>query len=203
MLNSKLSRVGLSYAFAALLVVAAPGVGSTFAAAASTPSSRLLSSKLPSGLTLSKASCAQTAEALKAASTDRPDLAVSLLQAAISSRTISGSKFECDCNALVKFVQAAAEGAPKKTRELAEAADALEPDCATVLDQFLTEASLPGLDSDPNSVSGDVGDGAFGAGFGPGFPGSPGFIGSAPGGTLALPPLDVPIGNPTTPTTNG
>lgn len=202
MLNSKFSRVGLSYAFAALLVVAAPGVGSTFAAASSTSSTRLLSSKLPQGLTLRKASLDQTAEALKAAATDRPDLAVALLQAAVSSHSKDG-KFEGDCEALLKFVQSAADGAPKKLRELSEAADALAPECASTLDKYLTDANLPGLDSDPNSVTGDVGAGGFGAGFGPGFPGSPGFIGSAPGGTLALPPLDVPIGNPTTTVTNG
>lgn len=192
MLTSKFSRVGLSCAFAALLVVAAPGVHSSFAAAASTPSSRLLSSKLPSGVTLTKASFAQTAEALKAAATERPDLAVSLLEAAISSRTVNG-KFQDGCNMLVKLVQNAAEGAPKKAGQLAEAADALEPDCAETLDQYLASVNLPALNADPNSVTGEVGQGAFGAGFGPGFPGSPGFIGSAPGGSIALPPVGVPV----------
>ncbi len=200
MLTSKFSRVGLSYAFAALLVVAAPGVRSSFAAAATSPSIRLLNSKLPQGLTLSKASLPQTATALKAAATERPELAVSLLQAAITSHTING-KFTGDCSGLVKLVQAAAEGAPKKSRELSEAADSLDPECADALDQYLTDAGQPTLGQNGSGrgegAAGAEGDSGDGAGLGTGFPGSPNFVGSAPGGTLALPPTGVAVSSDT------
>ena len=57
-------------------------------------------------------------------------------------------------------------------------------------------AGLDGLISDDPEIR-NVG--LFAGGFGPGFPGSPGFVGSVPGGNIALPS---PMTNPVTPVMN-
>lgn len=67
-----------------------------------------------------------------------------------------------------------------------------DPNSATSRDT----AGLDGLIMDDPEIR-NVG--LYAAGFGPGFPGSPGFVGSPPGGNIALPR---PISNPVTPVMN-
>lgn len=189
MFTSNLSRLGLSCAFATVLA------SSSFAAASGSAGS-LLKSKLPSGLTLRNANAKQTVLALKAAAAEKPDMAVELLQAAILGKTKPDGKFEYGCKVLVQLVDAASAAAPAKTNEITEEALSLDPDCADDLNQYLTSGGRPGLtgtSADPNAVGGEVGEGGLGAGMGTGFPGSPGFVGSAPGGTIALPPVGVAV----------
>ena len=69
---------------------------------------------------------------------------------------------------------------------MVDTAASLHPECADDLNSLLggpngTETNGAGLFGPAESYG-------FGVGFGPGFPGAPGFVGSAPSGGFALPP---------------
>ena len=185
----------LSWVLATLMVVALPGVKSTFAAMSS---AQILSSQLPAGVTLSKATVKQTASALHEAVAKNHDAAVSLLDAAITAKSKGGN---LSCGGVSSLVDAAKSSAPEKSRELTEAAMSMKPECGDALSQGARAGSDTG-----GGILGSVGQAAgeeaqgFGAGLGAGFPGSPGFIGSAPSGAFAgFAPVVV---NPVTTTTN-
>ena len=130
------------------------------------------------------------------------------------------------CDFVVQVFEAALRAAPEQASALTEAAMALRPDCADALtavvlhsqDQRLaaydykdrpdykdradykdrsdhkdaTQAPVAGINDLGNRFE-DIG---FGAGSGPGFPGAPGFVGSAPSGGFALPPAALPFPSP-------
>ena len=69
----------------------------------------------------------------------------------------------------------------------------LHPECSDTLNALLTTEVTNNNAPNGFDTPGDL-YGGFGVGFGPGFPGSPGFTGSPPSGAIALPP----VSNPTT-----
>ena len=189
-------RRGLPWALAAIAAVALPGVTPTWAAPRSA-AAKLLSSQLPEGVTLAYASVPQTAKALRAAASERPEMAPSLTQTAVLARTPRQGQGELSCADLNKIVSGGVNGAPSQSNEIVQMALSLHPECADSLNAFLTSApanNAPNGFDTPQDIYG-----GFGVGFGPGFPGSPGFTGSPPSGAIALPPA----ANPVTPNQNG
>ncbi len=176
------SRRRLSWVVATLMVTALPGAKSALAAV-SPAATQMLSSELPSGVTLSKASLNQTTGALHAAVAKNHKMAAKLLEAAVSAKS---SKYTLECAQVRALVKSAASAAPEQARSITEMAVALRPDCADGLNGDLSTTPTRG-----NGILGTVGEApgeeasGFGAGLGAGFPGSPGFIGSAPSGAFA------------------
>ena len=169
------------------LALGAPGAR----AATDAANAAALSTNLPASVTLAKASINQVVGALHEAVKQHHDDAVDLLKIAVLAKTPKQGHGELPCDDLKKLVEAAATAAPDKASQLVEMAASLHPDCADGL-QNLTAGT---------SGSDEVG--GFGLGLGTGFPGSPGFTGSAPSGASALPPVVLPTPNPpVTPTTN-
>ena len=188
-------RRGLPWVLAAMLAVTLPGVTPAWSASSSA-TTKLLSSQLPSGVTLARASVPQTAKALNAAASQRPDLATSLTEVAVLARTPKQGQGELSCEDLVKIVSAGVNGAPAQANAIVQMALSLHPECADALNALL--ANPNGNAPDGFNTPSDI-YGGFGVGFGPGFPGSPGFTGSPPSGAISLPPAN----NPVTSTVNG
>jgi hypothetical protein len=178
------NRVSLSWVAAAFLAVALPATPSAWAVSSSPAATKLLSSDLPAGVTLKTASVAEVGDALYTAATQQPGLVMSLLEAAVAAKTPPPHHGEISCEDLRKLLKRATDAVPDKARQLYELAITLRPGCADALTKELDDAF----------------GGAFGAGLGTAFPGSPGFTGSPPGGATALPP---PVTPPTTADTSG
>ena len=177
-----------SWALAAWLTL---GTLPTPAARAATDAANAaaLGTNLPPSVTLAKASVDQVAGALHEAVKQHHDDAVDLLKIAVLAKTPKQGHGELSCADLKKLVEAAASVATDKASQLVEMAASLHPDCADSLQSLLAGAlGADGFDG-----------GGVGSGFGPGFPGSPGFVGSPPSSTVALPP---PAATPVTSTTN-
>ena len=174
-----------------MMAVALSGVSSASAAT----SAQILGSQLPAGTTLAKASVAQTANALESAVAKHPDMSVSLTRVAVMARTPKTGQGELSCENLDKIIRGGVNGAPSHSREIVEEAVTLHPESSESLNALITE---PHRSNAPNGVDtpGDL-YGGFGVGFGPGFPGSPGFTGSPPSGAIALPPGLTPVTNTT------
>ena len=181
----------LSWALAAWLAL---GTLLTPAARAATDAANaaVLGTNLPPKVTLAKASIDQVVRALHEAVKQHHDDAVDLLKIAILAKTPKQGHGELSCEDLRKLVEAAASAATDKISQLVEMAASLHPDCADSLQNLL--AGALGADA-----PGGLDDGGIGNGFGPGFPGSPGFVGSPPSGSVALPP---PATTPVTSVTN-
>lgn len=173
---------GLTWAFAALLAV---GTAPTIHAASDSAAARSkLSSQLPAGVLLAKASCDQTAGAVRAAVAKDTEMASSILISGILARTPKQGHGELACECVVKLTRAAIASDNQQASMLVETASSLRPDCADALNNLLAA----GATSDVPGLFNTADDYAFGVGFGPGFPGSPGFVGSPPSGSVALPP---------------
>ena len=179
---------GFSWALAAFLAIAAPAAVPSARAATDAANAAALRSNLPASITLTKATIKQTASALHEAVEQHHDDAVDLLKIAVLAKTPRQGDGMLSCEDLQRLVQAACTAAVDKTSQLIDMAASLHPDCADSL-QDLTAGR--GLD--------DEGTDGFGVGFGPGFPGSPGFVGSPPSGSVALP---LPSPTPVTSATN-
>ena len=184
MRNTILGRRGLTWALAAVLAVSLPSTRLVWAA--DSPSSHLLSAQLPAGVALRHATLDQTCDAVHAAVAKRPEMATSIVQVAVLTKS---DKYKpMDCMSIKRIVRAAMTAAPDKASEIVQMALSLAPDCADALNAVVNP-------NDPDSISGfnspDDLYGGFGVGFGPGFPGSPGFTGSPPSGAIALPPIAV------------
>ncbi len=143
-----------------------------------------LRTNLPAGITLKRATIKQTADALHETVVQHHDDAVDLLRIAILVKMPKQWEGKLSCEDLRRLAQAAVTAAPDKASQLVDLAATFETDCADSLQTLLTSAEA-------------LGD--LGAGFGPGFPGSPGFVGSPPSGSVALPN---PSPTPVTPTTS-
>jgi hypothetical protein len=170
-------RVSLPWLAVAFLAVALPATPSAWAVSNGGAAATLLSSDLPAGLTLKKASVEQVGDALYTAATQKPDMVLGLLEVAIVSKR-PRDREELPCPDLRILLHKAMAAVPDKSRELLELALTLDPGCTDSLNAQLDEAF--------EKVYG------FGAGLGSNFPGSPGFTGSAPGGATALPPATNP-----------
>ena len=170
---------------------------SSVSAAPTGASTRLLSSQLPPGTTLARASVAQTAKAFGQAVGQRPDLAVDLTKVAVLARTPKQNQGQLSCEDLYKIVNAGVNAANNKSSEIVQSALSLHPECADTLNTLLDNpATVTNNGPDGFNTPGDL-YGGFGVGFGPGFPGSPGFTGSPPSGAIALPPVQPVVTNVT------
>lgn len=176
------SRRRLTWVIATLTIAALPGAKSALAAV-SPAATQMLSSELPSGTTLGKASFNQTVGALHDSVAKNHKMASKLVEAAFAAKS---SKYTLECAQVRALVKSASGAAPEQARSITEMAVALRPDCADGLNGDLSTAPARG-----NGIVGEVGSApaqeaqGFGAGLGSGFPGSPGFIGSAPSGAFA------------------
>ena len=189
-------RRALLGAIAALLAVSASNAQAAPASMAATRSK--LSSELPAGVSLARASIDQTAGAVKAAvGKDQTD-ATEILRVAIMSKEPKQGEGKLACRDVAKLTRAAIASDSAAASQLVDTASSLHPECADELNSLLGGANT-GNDSAGAGLFAPADDYGFGVGFGPGFPGAPGFVGSAPSGGFALPPAN----NPTTPTTNG
>ena len=178
---------------AALLALALPVTQSAWALA-NAQTIELLSAQLPSGVTLKKASIDQTGDALYTAASQRPDLATSLLQIAVIAKRPPPRHGNLPCPDLIKLLKKTVAAVPDQARQLIELAISLDPECTDELDSLLKDPTQLGLSADAfNTGFG----GTFGFGLGGDFPGSPNFVGSPPGGTLALPPVSAQPSPPT------
>ena len=172
------------WALAAAMAVALPGSHPAWAAAGNAPL-QLLKAQLPEGVTLASATTDQTANALKAAVTKRPEMATTLTEAAILAKTPKQGRGTLPCPALSKIVKGALDAAPRRSNDIVQMALSLHPECADSLDDLVRSPRSNAPDGF-NNPSDEYG--GFGVGFGIGFPGSPGFVGSPPSGAIALPP---------------
>ena len=179
-----LLRRALPWPCATLLTLATPCAH----AATDTANVAAIRSHLPANLTLRQASIKQTAAALHEAVLQHHDDALDLLRIAILAKTPKQGDGELSCEDLRRLVQAACTAAVDMTSRLVDLANSIHPDCADSLQDLLGA----GGDAFGAKGAGGLGDGGpgdgFGVGFGPGFPGAPGFVGSAPSGGFALPP---------------
>ena len=152
-------------------------------AAATKASANQISAQLPVGVTLSSATVSQTAAALSRAVTANPSQAVNLTQTALVAKTPKKGKLSA--NSVVSLVKAAMQAAPQMANDILQMALAMYPEYADALNILVANPTSNGTDGfvDPTEQYG-----GFGVGFGPGFPGSPGFTGSPPSGAIALPP---------------
>ena len=198
-----LSHRGLLWALAAALAVAAPGAPRLHAAPKLTDSA-LLASELPSGETLSSAPMKDLAAAVRAAVSQRPAAASEIVRIAIMAKYPKLANPSCPM--VRNLVAAAVAAAPQQARRIMETAEAIVPDCAEAIASITNTGAVPsGITTGavvPGSTTGETGGdaatgstgGDFGQGFGTGFPGSPGFSGSAPSGGFALPtPAPSPV----------
>ena len=178
------ARRALLSAIAAVLAVSAT---SAYAASISMAAARSkLSSELPAGVSLAKASVDQTAGAVRSAVSKDTSDATDLLRAAIMAKEPKQGHGRLSCPDVDKLTRAAIASDALDASKLVDTASSLHPECADDLATLV------------NAGSGDATTGAglfapadtygFGVGFGPGFPGAPGFVGSAPSGGFALPP---------------
>ena len=173
----------LSWALAACLALGALPAPAVHAAT-DAANAAALSTNLPPSVTLAKASVDQVAKALHEAVIQHHDDAVDLLKIAILAKTPKQGHGELSCPDLKKLVRAATSAATDKASQLVDMAASLHPECADDLQEMLAGA-----------LGGDEAGGLAG----PGFPGSPGFVGSPPNGAVALPTPAVP---PVTSVTN-
>ncbi len=143
---------------------------------------RLLEAELaPSKVTLAKAKCEQLIAAVGTTTRAHPDNARVILWAALTRRVIVLKKKDAvvtlPCTCARRILLASIAAAPRQSSEFLDLAAELYPDCVSEFADAVRE-----YDSFENL------NGGFGVGFGPGFPGSPGFTGSAPSSAIALPP---------------
>lgn len=174
-----LGRRGLSWALAAVMVVALPSTRSLWAVAESP--SHALNSQLPAGVTLHHATLGETVDAVHAAVGLHPDMATSIVQVAIMTKSTRYRTTEC--SSVKRIADAAMSAAKDRSSEILQMALSLAPDCADALNSVVDDQGLNTYNSPTDLYGG------FGVGFGPGFPGSPGFTGSPPSGAIALPPV--------------
>ena len=215
MRKTHFSSRGLVCALAVTLAVVAPGTPVLYGAARLS-NAALLSGQLPDGETLASAPMKDVQAAVSSAVTKRPGAAGDIVRIALMAKMPKRGGARCG---MVRGVVGAAVGAaPGEARSISEMAQSLAPGCVASIDQALRSPAAPVIGTAggvlttgaavPGSTTGESTDagttttlgGDFGAGFGPGFPGSPGFSGSSPSGGFALPNTNL---TPVTSSTNG
>ena len=159
---------------------------------------RLLREELPKDTTIAETECERLAKAVRAATLKRLPAAPSILTAALLGEQFKDKRRERarrSCACVVRLVHASINAAPDQANTLLELAATLYPECVDALDRGGRGLGNGDGDGTGTNLGGpSLGDGNFGGGFGPGFPGSPGFSGSTPSSGLALPtPIPVAI----------
>ncbi len=156
---------------------------------------QVLKSQLPAGVTLANASIAETVTAVGFAVSAHPTAAVGLTEVAILAKTPKKGHGKLSASALLAIVKAGIQAAPQEASDIVDMAVRLHPEDADELNALLANSPVEPIKTAGNAPDGFVSPtdeyGGFGVGFGPGFPGSPGFSGSTPSGAIALPPNDV------------
>ena len=188
MRNTLSGRRGLPWLLAAVMAVVLSCAGSIRAAEGNAAS--LLSAELPAGVTLRHASSEQMNAAVRAAVKEHPEMAPNIVRAAILAKSARHEGKEMDnkdgvgapCGMIVGIVRSAIASAPDKASDITQVALSLDPDCADALNSAIGNGGFGdrsglNIDNSPDDFYG-----GFGVGFGPGFPGSPGFTGSPPSG---------------------
>ena len=175
------------WALAACAAVVLSGAPSAWALS-NAASTNLISSKLPAGVTLAKASIAQTAKALGSSTLEQPSSAATLTKVAVMAKTPKTGQGELSCENLYRLMRAAMDGAPQQSSNITQMALSLHPECADYINRVLDDRGGNGGIAPDGFNTPEDRYGGFGVGFGPGFPGSPGFTGSPPSGAIALPP---------------
>ena len=193
-------RTSLPWVAAAVLALALPVTPSLQAAShnANSKMIKMLSADLPPGVTLKTANADQMGDAIYTATSQNPDLALAILEAAIIVKRPPPHHGDIPCPDVIKMLQKSVAANPDKARDLLELAISLNPECTDSFNELLADPTRLGLA--PGAFGAGLGNTAFGAGLGGSFPGAPGFTGSPPGGATALPP---PVTPPTTSVTNG
>ena len=148
MRKSLLSSSLFAWALAAVMAVALPGAHSAWAASARGE----LSAELPGGVTLAKASVAQTADALHSAVAKNPGMASGLTETALVAKTKSKGK-KLTVGEVKLLVNAALSAAPEKSSEIIQVALSLYPQYA---DQ-LNELALNPINNGPNGFNSPAG----------------------------------------------
>ena len=182
------ARRALLSAFAAVLAVAATTAHAAESAAAARSQ---LSAELPAGVSLAKASIDQTAGAVRAAVAKDTADATELLRVAIMSKEPKQGRGKLACADVAKLTRSAIASDSAAASQLVDTAASLHPECADDLNALL--GTNTGDLSSGAGLNGPAEEYGFGVGFGPGFPGSPGFVGSTPSGAFALPPAPNPV----------
>ncbi len=209
-------------------LLAAP-VRSAAGASAGPSGTSLLQGQLPVNTAVTQATREQLTRAVTLATRAHRDEAASILTAALTRGTRQGAstpETKLPCAWVAALLHASVAAAPEKASSLLELAGSLYPDCADTLQKVVelfddknvvddkngpasasSTATNPTAanqgNTDPNGLNLDdpqVRDSnTAGGGFGPGFPGAPGFVGSAPAGGVALPS---PVAPSVTPVVN-
>jgi hypothetical protein len=193
-------RTSLPWVAVAVLALALPITPAVHAATGKSDSKlvKMISADLPPGVTLKTATAAQMADAIYTVTSERPDLALGVLQAAIISKRPPPHQGDIPCPDVIQMLKKSVAAAPDKARDLLELAISLNPECTDSFNELLSNPALLGLS--PGAFGAGLGNSGFGAGLGSNFPGAPGFTGSPPGGATALPPSGLPA---TTSVVNG
>ena len=144
----------------------------------------------PAGRSKLDLPCACTRQLFHAAASADPGHASLLLEQAVSLRPACADELQReaqelnDKNVVNDFKDAAADPASRRKSE------GFDPSFRDGLVPVADPGNAPtGFDT-PGDLYG-----GFGVGFGPGFPGSPGFTGSTPSGAIALPPSPTAVTN--------
>ncbi len=197
-----------------LLCAALTGLPAPLWAAASDRDSGapLLRAQLPAGVTLPKADCLQIIHAVSLAVRAHRSDAPGILSAALTRGGRKDSpqqakKWPCTC--VDRMLRAALVAAPEQASTLLEVAISLAPECVDSLQDMVQRFDDKNVVDDNDGPFANAPSGAqtspvdandpetepagFGVGFGPGFPGSPGFTGSPPTGAIALPVSPVAV----------
>ncbi len=167
---------------------------------------------LPGKVTLRTVKCDPLVIAVSKTTLAHPRDAVAILDAALTRRVrkLHDTVATLPCTCARRIFLASIAAAPRRSSEFLDLALELYPDCAPefagALSDFNSQNGPAGTGADGENSSAARGmtnpmgnslfhlsdpgaeEGGFGVGFGPGFPGSPGFSGSGPSGGIALPP---------------
>ncbi len=209
-------RCAATVALIACLLSGLPGVSRAAGALTNETGVRLLEVELlPAKVTLRNVKCDPLIVAVSKTTLAHPRDAVAILDAALTRRVhkLDDKVATLPCTCARRIFLASVAASPRRSSEFLDLAIELYPDCtpefAGALSDFNSQSRLAGTgaaganspgadgmmspmgDSALDPTDPGNGDGGFGVGFGPGFPGSPGFTGSGPSGGIALPPVAV------------
>ena len=175
----------ITAAVALCLSVLAVPTRSSASASASQTGAQLLQAQLPPETPLPQATDEQLTRAVSLATRAHRADAVAILTAALTRggrKDPRATEAKLPCTRVAGLLHAAVAAAPEKASGLLELAGSLYPNGLNLEDPQVRDINLV------------VG------GFGPGFPGAPGFVGSPASGGVALPS---PVAPQVTPVVNG
>lgn len=180
-------RRAATLAALAACLLASPAVSRAADATNETGVHLLEAELLPTKVTLLKVRCDPLVIAVGKTTLAHPEAALAILDAALTRRVRKlheEGTATLPCTCARRIFLSSVTAAPQRSSDFFELAMELYPDCTAEFADALSEFNAQSKFGDFRAP----GDGGFGVGFGPGFPGSPGFTGSSASGALALPP---------------